>query len=159
MKFKPEIDESKLTKNIFIGKLSVPVTEITDLHKYVLGSDGVKTQKVYHIERQQYVKVYYADGAKEIVYKLSPAGKCLFLFIIHHLETGKDWFVFDRGLYMQKNGIKSINTVKGALTELWDAELICPTAAYPNTVYWINPKYFFCGNRPKRYPDNLDIKF
>lgn len=152
------IDENRLKNNIFKGSLKFPVTEITDLKKYLLDSDGVAVSKVYYIERQQYVKVFYTDGAKEILYKLSPAGKCLFLFIIHHLESGKDWFILDRSLYMQKNKIKSINTVKKAITELWDANLISPTAVYPNVVYWINPQYFYCGNRPMNYPDGRVIK-
>ena len=153
-----QIDESKLKENVFCDKLQIPVTEVHDINTYIRDSEGLPTKKVYYLERQQYAKLFYCDGAKDKIYKLSPAAKSLFLYVLHHLEHGKDWVIIDRKLYMQKNGISSINTVKKAISELWSVNLINPTAAYPNLVYWINPKYFFCGNRTKKYPDNLIIK-
>ena len=152
---KKEVDGSKLKISPFLGSLKIAVTRIVEPSKF-MDKDGIMQPVEYYIEREDYVKIYYADGSKRLIMSLSPSAKVLYLFILYHLEMGKDWFVLDRQLFMQQTKTGSINTLKKSIIELWDKNIIIPTSQ--TDVYWIDPKLFFCGNRVTKYPNNIDIK-
>ena len=59
--------------------------------------------------------------------------------------------------FMEENHIKSVNTYKTGLEELIRYNLLCPTSEAKKGYYWINPRLFFCGNRPNKYPNNIEI--
>jgi len=150
-----KVDESKLKRNPFSESLKIPVTRVVEPNKFV-DKDGVLQPIEYYIEREESVKIYYADGSKKLIQGLSPAGKVLYLFILYHLENGKDWFVLNRPLFLSQTNTGSVNTLKKALIELQEETIISPTTQ--KDVYWINPKLFFCGNRAMKYKDNVEIK-
>ena len=149
------VDESKLKRNPFSESLKIAVTRMVEPSKF-MDKDGVMQPVEYYIEREESVKIYYADGSKSLIQGLTPAGKVLYLFILYHLETGKDWFVLNRALFMSQTKTGSVNTLKKALIELQEQSVIVPTTQ--RDVYWINPKLFFCGNRVTKYKDNLVVK-
>lgn len=152
------VDESRMKVNPFTASLKIPVSKIVDGKQWRSDLDGVMHPVEYLWEREQSTKIYYSKDCRKLVYNLSPAGKSLYLFVLYNLETNQDHIVLNKDNYMKKNDIKSINTYKKAVSELWDNGFITPSSAYPKDVFWINPNLFFNGNRISKYPDNLEIK-
>jgi hypothetical protein len=54
---------------------------------------------------------------------------------------------------MQENKISSLNTYKDAIKELIKYGFVNSTTV--QDVYWINPEFFFKGDRLKKYSSNV----
>jgi hypothetical protein len=153
-----EINEDLIKGNVFCETLKIPVTKVYDFKRFKAGSDGLVMPDSYCIERQASTRIYHTKGSKEMVNSFSAAALCLYGYIVNNLELNKDYIVIDRKAYMRWAGISSINTVKKAITELWQCNFIAPVPAYPKLVYFVNPKYVFNGNRLAKFPNNLDVR-
>ena len=117
--------------------------------------DADKLESVF--ESVGYTKMFDQAGAKALVASLSVRAKELYLHIMYSLDSGQDIIWIHRGRYMELYGIRSINTYKDAVKDLSDKLFIYPHASIRDT-YWINPHYFFKGNRQSKYPNNLIIE-
>lgn len=147
-------------KNPFTQKkiLSIEVSNIIDKSAFTRHQDGVLLHKVVTVEREPAAKVYQSPENRKIVSNLSNNAKSLFLFIIYTINPGEDIVQFNPQNYMAENSIKSINTVKAALNELEQSQIIYQLnqTAKKYTIY-INPKFFFSGSRIKAFPENLKV--
>lgn len=152
------IDETRLKVNPFLANLKIPATKVKDVGKYRYDLDkGAMVGSEYHMEKVEHTKVYHNSGNYAIIAALSPAGKCMYLYLLYRLERGKDWLQINKQHYMTKHRITSVNTYKKGLNELGEKGIISPSSAYPKDVFWINPNFFFNGNRLIAYPDNMDL--
>lgn len=154
---KPPIDESKLPQNPFSFNLQIPVNEGEDHREYVDNGEGTKKPKPYWVERTPFVKQFLVKGAKERTMLLSDRGIRLFEYIKYQLEAGKDYVYLDPAIYKQEAHVKSTTTFVLAKEELCRYNFICPTPF--RRYYWINPEIIFNGNRPKKYPFALDVRY
>lgn len=112
---------------------------------------------VYSMESTPYTKVFEVAGAKKRVMELPVRSKELLLYFMHSIDSGMDVLWIDRVGYMKAYGIKSVNTFKDAVRALSDSLFIYPHASIKD-VYWINPHYFFKGNRVTKYKEKVRFK-
>lgn len=156
-KIRPEIDESKMGLNPFVGgyeiKLEIPVRKLE--RKVTNKFDNPDVQEFY-LEVAPYTKLYEVAGGKEKMAKLPLRSKEMLLYILHYLESGQEYIWINRSEYMKMNGIKSVNTFKTAVEELSLRSYVCPHVKIKDLL-WINPGLFFRGNRVDKYPNNLKI--
>lgn len=147
-------------KNPFTQKkiLSIEVSNIIDKSAFIRHHDGVLLHKVVTVEREPAAKVYQTPENRKAVSKLSNNAKSLFLHIIYRLEPGQDEVTLNIKNYMSENKINSINTVKSAISELHQNQIIHQTNQNAkNHTIFINPNFFFSGSRIKAFPENLKI--
>lgn len=148
------IDESKLVYNPFSETLEVKVSQIEDKSKTLVIPDGEKVPMHYYVEKDKSTRIYLSAANRETVMGLSTGAMRMYVFILHDIKPASDWITVLPEWY-KENGGKSLNVYKQAIAELVEAKYITPTL-YKWT-YWINPRFFYPGNRINKYPDNLKI--
>ena len=77
------------------------------------------------------------------------------MWVLQELVENKDFFWLNKTRYKEESGM-SHNTYKNAVDELQLYGLLAATIY--SDVFWINPHYFFFGNRVKKYPESVYIK-
>lgn len=75
----------------------------------------------------------------------------LLMVICKHLAVGKSFIKINRESYMNKTSL-SINSFYKAKKQLIKANFIRPRITTKDT-YWINPHYFYSGNRANKLED------
>lgn len=150
-----KFDASLLINNPFTVTLVVPATRIINGKQLVPNEDGVFLPHVVTIDKQSHTKVFHSKDNLSAVLNLSDCAKAMYLYIIYSLDAGKDYIPIEILPYMKKTGVKSRKTVNKAIAELKRYIFIMETEF--DNVYWINPTYFFCGNRVNKYPHKVQI--
>ena len=147
--------EALLGINPFSYSVIIPVRRIST-NTYIKDEEGIKTTLYKDLDNQQNVKIFKGDGNKEVVFGLSSKAKDLFLWLLFETKTGCDYIKFDSVKYMEDLGISSRTTITQAIAELCKVCFICksPLAGY----YWINPRFFFSGDRTIKYKANCKLK-
>ena len=132
------------------------INKITDGKSFV--KDGETwLPKEYDLEKENITKLYTKAENRLIISMLSSNAQRLYIWVAYELECGKDYLWVNKQRFMEENHIKSVNTYKTGLEELIRYNLLCPTSEAKKGYYWINPRLFFCGNRPNKYPNNIEI--
>ncbi len=152
---KPKFTEEELGMNPFIQSLTVRVCDFKT-GRIIEDEEGIKDYEYAEREYDPHTKIYTTSIDREIINKLSPKAKDLYLFLIYSLNTGKDYFWFNRQRYMEELQIKSNTTVCNALNELSRYCIIYNVISVKD-VYWINPAFLFAGNRIKKYKNNVKV--
>lgn len=154
---KPSIDEKKLGKNPFLSSLKIAVNRVTSIDKYKFDKkDEIWEHAEMDWESVSFTRVYSDSQRRLLMVQLSPRGKDLLLWLIYEAESNKDWLWLNKTRYMEESNVKSINTYKEALNELIRENFI--TKSVISDVFWINPHFFFNGNRIKCFPENVVAK-
>lgn len=106
----------------------------------------------FYIERQRKINVYYDNHSNidEMLYgNLTSKGRDLFLYIQYHIPENKDYISLKLDDVRRKTGI-SKNALVTALQSLKANGIITPKS---QSIYWVNPFYFFHGNRIKYFKE------
>ena len=150
---KPIFSYSLLGVNPCRSGLSVPVgyLEFKDSFQQDGGGDWLHAKQ--QVDKSPSCRLYTYSQNRKVVSKLSSCGKELFVWIMYELEAGKEALWINRERYFEENGV-SVNTYKKSVDELVRSAIIAYTVV--KDVYWINPAFFFSGDRIKMYPDCLD---
>jgi hypothetical protein len=107
-----------------------------------------------------FVKVYCSPDRILTMVMLSPRGHHLLNWIGQNIDHGVDLIWINRHAYMEESGIKRSETYISAVADLVEHKIL-NRASFSVDVYWINPFFFFKGNRLKKYATHLkkeDIK-
>ena len=150
---KPEITSEKIGLNPFLGKLEIPVNRVTYEKQYEKDVDGHWLPVQKELEASRHCKIYVSKENRLNMMKLSARAIDLFLWIVYESENSCEWIWVNKKRYMEERGVVSINTYKGALVELIKAGYLISSVI--KDVYWINPDYFFNGNRVSVFPKNV----
>lgn len=151
---KPKFEEKDLGENVFKDSFVIPVNERQFDKQYTLDKDGETLIPVIQdVEATPITKVFVTPERRKIVNFLSPKAKSFFLWLMYELDAGKDYTWINKDRYMKELEITSVNTIKDAIKELHRYALISPTVI--KDVYWINPDFFFRGDRIRKYPKNV----
>lgn len=151
---KPDIDVEKMTLNPLVGTdFKVLVRKITRPHEFKLDGDDTVPVEI-ELECQEYTKLYKGADIRKVVSNLREPAKRLFLWIAYEIESGKDYLWINKAQYMKDVGVTSVNTYKSGLEELIRYTLICESSI--RGVYWINPRFIFCGSRINKYKVNVE---
>lgn len=151
---KPIINEEDLGINPCTIPLQIPIVRWVS-KSFQVDLDGDVLNDVYDIEIDKHVKLYQTSERRKLVMQISNSSNKLLTWIMYELTTNKDWIWVNKKRFMEETGM-SYNTYKLSITELHKYNLIQPTIQ--QDVYWINPHFFFPGNRVKKYPKNIIIK-
>ena len=145
--------ENRLPENPFTRTLVVPVSTTYNFTAYVKNADGLRVPKPIYPDKSPHVKVFRDRDGADKVFELSECAKCLYLYILYSLESGRDWIMLNGKPYADRTGVKARGTLAKAKEELWKAHFIEPTAI--RSVYFINPAYFFAGSRSVKFHKHL----
>ena len=157
---KPKVDESMLINNPFANDMYLRHKSYVKKNNYLTADDVVNNEmyKLHKfgeeiiVEVDSSTKVYTRAGFRLDIFSRTEKARSLFLWLIYEIESGKDFLWLNKNRYMTEASV-SLNTYKSAVEELCLNKVITPTI-YPE-YFWINPVYFFNGNRLKKYPNNL----
>lgn len=125
--------------------------------KFYKDSEGITlpageiSLNLQEVDTERASKLYIRADFREYIGGLSNNAKILCLYIPYKLTPGVDYFYLDKEKYANEWGVKSINTIKKAIDELAIKAIIHESVC--KNWYWINPSFFFCGNRIIKYPD------
>lgn len=151
IKEKPDLDNAGI--NPFIEPLQIKVTKTRrDIINKYGDADYIEGQ----FEQVRYTKVFDQTGVKALMEGLSVRAKELYLHIMYTLEPATDILWVHRGRYMTSYKISSVNTYKDAVKNLAEKGFIYPVVGMKD-VYWINPHYFFKGDRASKYKDKVKV--
>lgn len=151
---KPKIDEGTLGKNPFVSSLKIKVSSVVSKDKFRYDKkDDVWMNAEQDWESVSFTRIYSDSERRLQMAALKASAKELLLWLMYECETGKDWMWINKVRYMEENNINSINTYKSALNELIRTGYITKTVIAD--VFWINPHFFFNGNRIKCFPENI----
>jgi hypothetical protein len=150
---KPVIDANKLGKNPFLLNLRIVVSKLTIPGQYHK-EEGILVPSEMDLERDASCRVYTDSERRLLMVKLSPRAKDLLLWIMYEVEPNIDWIWINKARYMDESGITTYNTYNSAVNELIQQGYINKVAKPANT-FWINPAYFFAGNRVRTFPDKV----
>jgi hypothetical protein len=151
LKKKPDLSPESIGPNPLAETLEIQVTR--KYHK-VLNKYDEKDEVEYSLDKTPFTKVYEVKQGKVNMIDLPLRSKELYLYVLYSLESGQDIIWIDRMVYMDRMKIRSVNTFKEAVWGLSLPKYIYPHAKLKD-VYWINPHYFFKGNRINKYPNNI----
>lgn len=157
MKPKKKVHKAPAEANPFARSLQIFVTKVTDGKRFKLDADGVALPDSYLIERAVKASIYYQKDMRRAIGVLTPVGKSLYLHILYSLTSGQDWVVIDVKAFMAENQIKSMTSVSLAKKELTECGIIVKSSV--QSVYFVNPAVMFCGSRPDKYPDRVEVKY
>lgn len=151
---KPDFEKEKMGVNPFESGLQIYVNK---KFKKVTNKYEQPDEQEYEYEATPYTKVFDVPGDKESLVDLPIRSKELYLWLIHSLTPAQDYLWIDKGVYMAKMKIKSLNTYKEAVLGLCNAGYISKHSRLAN-VFWINPYHFFKGSRINKYPTKVVVK-
>ena len=146
--------DSLLQNNPLLHDFKIVVNKLTD-KKTFQNSEGILIHKEYYFEREIHTKIYHSPTHRKLLSQLSNNAIRLFYWISLELDRNKDYIKINKQRFLKENNIKSVNTLKTALSELQANLIIC--ASPVKDIYFINPRLFYCGNRTKMYPNNVQI--
>jgi hypothetical protein len=110
----------------------------------------------FNIETSDSVTLYFNKEKKDVIRKLSPSSKQLFVWLLLELPRNKDYIWFNRPRYRSSSKSSTSDpTIKKSIEELVENNIIAITAIFD--VFYINPYYFYNGNRTKQFKDKVSI--
>jgi hypothetical protein len=113
--------------------------------------------KIEGLDNTQFTKVYCSPENRKIRNAFSLRAKEMYLWLLDEIEYGKDYIWINKDRYMKEMNISSMNTYKDALNELIRYGHLTETIT--KGVYWINPEFFFKGNRVTKYPKKVRVQY
>jgi len=147
--------DSNLGVNPFCTSLEIQVRKVST-RQYVKDEEhGIMVNNIVLLETTPITKLYATAERRDLVKVLSGTSSKLLLLVMYNLEPGCDHIRIIRKNYMQSLSVKSEITFRTALNELIRYGMLSPTVK--QEVYWINPDFFFQGNRVKKYPNHRKI--
>jgi hypothetical protein len=165
---KPEFKEEELGINPFLNTLKLKARHYRKSNK-LLKLDNVKleddivtigktitNEDVYLVEKHEKVSVYTESALRLHIHGMSSKAKSLLFWIMYEADYGKDYMWINVQRYLLETD-SSLNTYKTALIELNRNAILMPILGLTN-MFWINPIFFFKGNRLTKYKSNIEIE-
>ena len=150
--------ELKLSKHLkdnpFVKDLYISVSVLKDNNNYIKHpeeNDALYTPKEYYFERQINSKVFRSKHTKQIVLNLNPPAKDLLWWIMFELQAKTDYIHINKTDTSKELKV-STKTIERALKTLCSKEIKILCKSKEIDVYFLNPIFFFSGDRKKKYP-------
>ena len=162
VKKKPDIDMKNLGRNPFIVNSEIKARSLNLGKKVIIQTDeGINlpagsVNSLQVIEEQIYTKLYHDTDFRDICLRLNERGLKLVMYILYQLPANDDYIWINNVHFQDKCGYNKKTDYVEAVMELIRYGII--TTTIYDDVYFINPLIFFCGNRLKKYPDNIKIR-
>lgn len=150
--------ELKLSKHLkvnpFVKDLYISVSVLKDNNNYIKHpeeNDALYTPKEYYFERQINSKVFRSKFTKKAVLQLNSNAKTLLWWIMFEIQPKTDYIHINKADTSKELNI-STKTIERALKTLCSKEIKILCKSKEIDVYFLNPIFFFSGNRTKKYP-------
>lgn len=152
---------AELGLNPFVRELIILANEVVEeKHLFearsytdnVFVTAGEKRKLNFILEKQAYTKIYVSASFRKQVAGLKNCTKSLFLWLSYEIKPSKDYIVLNVDRYKKESDVTH-NTMMVGIIELINNSIIGKTKF--DNVYWINPAYFFSGNRMRKYPSSV----
>lgn len=153
---KPVINEDKMGLNPFTETLVIPITR-RNIYGNYKRSEGGLIPAEFDYDATSHAKLFCDSDRRYLNNSLTLRAKELLLWVMFQVNNAQDYIWINKTMYMEENNITSINTYKEALADLVKKKYLSITLI--KDVYWINPNYFFKGNRLAKYPNNIITKY
>lgn len=150
---KPKFDIKKLGINPCTSSLVIPVNELAFKDQY-RKEDGMLINALAEVEATPFTKLFVTAERRKLVAALNSSAKELYLWLLYEVNVSEDALWINKERFMEENNT-SLNTYKKAVEELIRYAFIAYTVI--KDVYWINPDFFFRGDRIKKYPKNIQL--
>jgi hypothetical protein len=138
-------------RNPFLSHLRIEFVQAKKKSVFFGRNDsGKETVDWFYRERAEKTSVYKTPVFYELLPTLQPKSHLLILYIIMNLGWGMDRMELNREKICTWGGFSAASYYT-ALGELIDCGVVCK---YKNSVFWINPAYFFKGDRFKYASEN-----
>lgn len=159
-KRRPTIDENKLGINPFIVNEFIKARNFSKNIPLISQDDGINIpvgnyKQSNLVEDQDFTKVFHDKDYRAIIMNLSEKALKLYNFIIFTIRTGEDYIWINNTIFQNECSYRKKDYIL-AVEELKRYGIITSTS-YSET-YFINPFIFFCGDRLKKYPNNIKIR-
>ena len=154
---------SNALNNPFLSDFTIKAKSFEVAGQETRGGDGDESfimSDTALYESDSFVKVYCSPDRRMHLATLSPRGHHLLNWIGQKIGHGVDLIWINRHAYMEESDIKRSETYISAVADLVEHKIL-NRASFSVDVYWINPFFFFKGNRLKKYATHLkreDIK-
>lgn len=149
---KPDLDNIKAVNPYSVGL----VVRVNKKVREVINKYGNPDRLEFEMEATRFTRVFEQAGINLLVKELPIRCKEMYLHVMYHVEIGKECIWLPREQYMNDMGIKSLTTFRETVRGLEERALICHVTGYTDT-YWINPHYFFKGDRVSKYKNNVVV--
>jgi len=153
--------EKSTNPYVFITNLRVPVIQvIKDVKKDE--DTGEYLIDEYFFEAADYNRIYTSPTLRNSVFSLSEKARDLYLMMLYMMNADYEYIIMSykkvNELYRSTGAKKDLNlrVFKETMKELV-AHTILDLKDKAKEQYWINPNYFFQGDRSKKWPDNMVI--
>ncbi len=153
---KPSYDVKDLGVNHFTDNLIIPTNVLVIPNTYTKDSNGDLLNKTGDIEVNIFTKMYVGAERRLLINKLTTRSKELYLWLMFEITSGEDQIWINKYRYMNENKVNSLTTYKDAIKDLIKNSILKKTKV--QDVYFINPDFFFKGNRINKYPNKLKRK-
>lgn len=155
---KPQFNEEDLGENVFLNSLQIKVNTVKSGDKYKVHDKNSGDEAIYELanfeyEATPYCKVFTDAERRLKVVELSPRAQGLLIWLFYEVKHGKDWIWLNKMRYMDENRVNSQTTYRVAVNELVKKRYLGKTVV--TDVYWVNPHFFFNGNRITSFPNNV----
>lgn len=114
--------------------------------------DNIKTPYTFESEQIPSVKLYISKENRFKVNQLSVGAKELFMWILFACPKTEDLYWLNRKRFMYECNVKSLTSYLKYVKQLTKANIIAPTGQTKD-VFWINPNFFFRGDKLEKYKD------
>lgn len=153
-KGKPKFTEAELGKNPLATHLRIVAVRRTMPGQYTYDKqEKIMVNSEPLLERVPITKLYADSERRRQFCLLSARAKELLSWVMYSVKHDQDYVWINRKRFMQENQIKAVNTYKAAENELVVNHFLFHTTK--TGVFWINPHYFFQGNRLEKYKDKV----
>lgn len=132
----------------------IPVVEVSS-REFVVDDEGDKMPVRKRYEYVPYSKVYATKAHREVILQLKPSVTKVFLWCVFKITHGSDILVVNKVKVAKMLDMSYPTVVKG-FAELERYGIL---AQKSTKEYWINPDFFFKGNRIAKYPNNVFVKY
>lgn len=149
-------DTSKLDKviNPFSYTLEIKLKQLENSNSFVL-DEGALIHQTYTVESTPKTSLYIKPEHRLVQNNLYGCAKELLLWILYTLEANTDYIWINKLRYMKETST-TINTYKKAIDNLERYGFLNSTSV--KDTYWINPEFFFRGDRKNKYPDKCVLE-
>lgn len=151
---KSKIERLSKHKNPFTINYHLLVKAFSPENNYKI-EDGLKLPVHIDIEYYPQVKWNKTTTHKQGILTLEPISIKVLMWISMSLQYNHDIIYINRKRVMEECNLSKPTVVK-AMTELQTKGFIIYSGI--RSLYWINPEYFFAGNRIKKYSENIKHK-
>ena len=141
-----------LTIPVRVFKTIKKIVDVQDIQEGIITTVPDQLVSKVLVEDAEYTRVYVRQGYRLHVMALPKEAKSVYLWLMYEIDTNLDYVFLNRRRYKEECGGTWTDLANGIL-QLTQSGIINNTPI--KDVYWINPRFFFQGNRLKKYQDKL----